>query len=244
MAINADNYKLNLRSISGRWYTVNASDYDYEIEEDTKSEYYEEPKIVKRKLGLIDAIEADLFGEKDLCVLYDRTNFPPEFYTQKEVRDGTVFVVRDLGRGRRVYSFEIVYVKIILTSKTCARRLYIVANEAISDREFLSLVKFCQCERCLYYNKAEQLIRKIYRHFTNEGDDAPCLKEGTCDNELLKETRRAVHRYVPEYETDPIKKLSKRELKKWGKFIWENPGSPIPPSSPPHTATTCGKKDV
>lgn len=226
MEINADNYKLNLRSVAGRWITINASDYDYQI--DDESEYLDDIKIVKRKNGLIDAIEGDIFAEKDLCVLYNPSNFPEEFYTPEEVRDGKIFVVRDLGRGQRVYYFEIVYVKIILTEKTCARRLYLVANEAISNIEFLSLVKFCQCERCVFYNKVEQIIRKIYRHFTNEWSDAPCLKEGTCDNELLKQTRRIVHTYVPEYTIDPIKKLSKKELKKWGKFIWGKQGSPIP----------------
>lgn len=224
--MNTENYKLNISSIANRWFIINASEYDHQYKEGTEDDCFNAPTIIKRQNGLIDAIEEDIFREKDFYELCIPSRTPSEYYTPKEISDGQKLVFRNLGCGWRAYYFEIVYVKIILTAKTCARRHYIVANEALCNREFLSLVKFCQCEKCLYYNKVEQLIRKVYKYISNNYDNAPCLKKGTCDNELLKRTRRVVHTYVPEYAINPLIKLSPKELKKWGKLV-----SPITPSS-------------
>ena len=217
----ASDYCLNQGVIRNRWITVQASDYDLVAVYDDDSDCG--VSIIKRQTDLYEAIEWDLFRYKNFYALCGSSDIRLVSYTQDELKSHQTIVYRNLGYGWRPYYFETVYVKIILNDHQCERYLYFVANEVLHNREFLSLVKFCQCEKCVYYNKFEQLIRFWYRQFTSAGDDAPCLKEGTCDNEILKKTRAVVHTYYPEYITNPLGNLSKRELKKWGKFVGIKP---------------------
>lgn len=214
-------YCLNVRNIKNRWITVYAKDYDYEF---TDFEYWCDCKIVRRTKSLVKVIEADVFGEKDCYTLlpfYDRATDPEGFYatyyTAEEMAAHKTYVLRDFGFGVKPYYFDIVYLTIILSPNNCARRYYIVANEALHTDEYFTLVKYCQCDKCIHRNRVERTLSKFYKKVMNHKSESICLKNGKCDNELLKKTRRYVREYA-HYNPTPFR-LTPKEIKKWVKFI-------------------------
>jgi len=175
---NSDDY-INTRSMSDRWITLEYNDCE-------------------------DFDETEIFALKDFYVPFipNETHY---LYADEVSKYGMPIVFRDFGKGTMAYTFEIVYVRIISEEHT-KRMKYLVANEVLHKNDLSKYERYCRCSRCKLNHTMSRIMHDI-NPFKKSSTDEPCLKKGTCTNDLLKKSLS--------YMTEQINHMSKESKLSW-----------------------------